>query len=64
MPTVQIIRISANDDFNEDPSLFDAFPAAAQGAGIVNQSYGREIEDPNQFYWLIRALPISYLFQE
>lgn len=53
MPTVQIIRISTNDTFNEDPSLFDRFPGAVQSAGITAQSYGREVEDPNQFYWII-----------
>jgi hypothetical protein len=53
--TVEVIRISVNDTFTADPSAFDKLRAGAQKAGIVNQSYGRGVEDPSQLYWIIRA---------
>jgi len=51
MPTVKIIRIPVNDAYTD--AHFDKLTAGAQKAGIVNQSYGREVEDPSQLYWVI-----------
>jgi hypothetical protein len=44
-----------NDAFKADPSLFDKLREGAKKAGIVNQSYGFEVEDPAYIYWMIRA---------
>jgi len=51
--TIEMIIIFVNDTFKADPSLFDSLRAGAQKAGIVNQSYGFQVEDPNQLYWIL-----------
>ena len=55
MPTVQVIRISVNDAFTADPSLFDKLRESATKAGIVNQSFGFGVEEPTQLYWILRT---------
>jgi len=51
MPTVKIIRIPVNDAYTD--AHFDKLREGARKAGIVNQSYGREVEDPSQLYWIV-----------
>lgn len=53
MPTVEVQRIPVNETYT--PGQFDKLREGAQKAGIVNQSYGREVEDPSQLYWILRA---------
>ena len=59
MPTVEVLRIPVNEAYTD--VQFDKLRAGAQKAGIVNQSYGREVEDPTQLYWVLRAffVPVS-----
>ncbi|KIM81567.1 hypothetical protein PILCRDRAFT_89050 [Piloderma croceum F 1598] len=53
MPTVQLIRVSVNDAFTADPSLFDKLREGATKAGIVKQSFGFGVEEPTQLYWIL-----------
>jgi hypothetical protein len=59
MPTVEVLRIPVNKAYTD--VQFDKLRTGAQKAGIVNQSYGREVEDPTQLYWVLRAffVPVS-----
>jgi len=53
MPTVQVIRISVNDVFSANPSLFDKLREGATKAGIMNQSFGFGVEEPTRLYWIL-----------
>lgn len=52
----EVLQLSIdNEAFDKQPELFTRLREGARKAGIVNQAYGREIEDPTVIYWLIRT---------
>jgi len=55
LTTVELMRISVNDASVIDGAPYAELRAAVKHAGIVNQSYGLEVEDPSQLYWIMCA---------
>ena len=63
--TVQVSRITVNDAYKADPTLFDKLREGAKKGGVIHQAYGFEVDNPDLLLWLLRMSlllpPLEYV---